>query len=273
MLKAEQIKQIATLLKVDESKLAEAIKSEKEEAVELPSGLQTVTEEDLTRIKNTEYNNGKEKGLEMKVKEVKEKLGLEFQGKTIEGLLEAANKKALADAQIEPDKKVKELQKDLDILRTANETLTKQVSEKDKAVNQAKIDREIFKHIPQFGESGPALTQEEFIQFMRLNGYVFKYEGNDLVAVKGEDIVKDNVAKPIPVKDVIANFAKEKKLISEEKVIGGRGGNDGKSAATFLKYSELKAHYIAQGKSVNGEEFMNHVSKLKEANPEFDLNS
>jgi peptidoglycan hydrolase-like protein with peptidoglycan-binding domain len=269
MLPAEQIKQIATLLKVDETKLTEAIKSDKEETIDIAAGLQTVTEDDLTRIKNAEYSNGKEKGVEMKVKDLKEKLGLDFQGKTIEGLVEAASKKSLADAKIEPAEKVKELQKDLEILRSANETLKGQITEKDGAVNKAKIDREIFKHVPK----SDSLTEDEFIGLMRMNGYDFKYEGNDLVAVKGDGIVKDNLAKPIPVKDVIATFAKEKKLSNEEVIVGGRGGVDKKTGATFTKLSELKQHYTDQNKSTQGEEFLNHASKLKEANPEFDFNS
>lgn len=269
MLKKEQIKQIATLLKIDETKLADALKSTDEVDIELTAGLQTVTEEDLTRIKTAEYSNGKTKGIEIAIKETKEKLNLDFQGKTLDGLIEAANKKALADAKIEPDKKVKEMEADMTNLRSQITTLQGQITEKDGAVNKAKIDRELFKHIPSFGEK--ALTQDEFIQLMRFNGYDFKFEGNDLVAVKGDEVVKDNLAKPLAVKDVINGFAKEKKLITEEEIVTGRGGSDGKGTVKFTKLSEVKAYYEKQGKSTMGEEFNNEVMKLRADNKEFDL--
>jgi hypothetical protein len=269
MLPAEQIKQIATLLKVDETKLTEAIKSDKEETIDIAATLQTVTEEDLSRFKTTAYNDGKKAGVEMAVDDTKKEYGLDFTGKTMKGLAESIKKKTLEDAKIEPAEKVKELQKDLEILRSANETLKGQITEKDGAVNKAKIDREIFKHVPK----SDSLTEDEFIGLMRMNGYDFKYEGNDLVAVKGDGIVKDSLAKPTPVKDVIAAFAKEKKLSSEEVIVGGRGGVDKKTGATFTKLSELKQHYTDQKKSTQGEEFLNHASKLKAANPEFDFNS
>lgn len=84
--------------------------------------------------------------VEIAVKDARTKLGLDFTGKTIDNLVDAFGKKVLADAKIEPDKKVAELTGDLEKLRTANkdwetkytglESTFKQ-KEKESAVNTA----------------------------------------------------------------------------------------------------------------------------------------
>lgn len=270
MLTTEQKNQIAKLLRIDAAKLNEALTSTEEVTLELPEGIQTVTEEELTRVKNAEYNSGKTKGVEMAVKETREKLGLESQSKTIEGLIEAAAKKALADAQIEPSKKVEELQKDNSILRQQIDTLNSTIADKDNAVVQAKVDRELFKEVPQF-ENG--MEADDFIQYARVKGYDFKLEENKLVAYKNGEPVKSNLAEPIPVKDVLTSFAKDMKFITDTPAPSGRGEGDRKPTATFSKLSELTASFKEQGKSTQGKEFMDKVREVQKQNPEFDVNS
>jgi len=271
MLTVEQRKFIAKTLRIPENDFEAALKDDKEVTLTIPENLTVLDETELKRVKDAEYDNGKTKGVEMAVKDVKEKLNLDTQGKTIEGLITAATKKALDDAKIEPDKKVTALEKDAETLRTQITTLTTQLQAKDKETSVAMVDREIFKALPSLGDN--AADVDTVVSIMRTKGIDFKIDNGQLVAVKGDDVIKDNVAKVIPVKDVITTFAKENKLMFEAPGGGGRGGGDPKHKVVFTKLSELQKHYESQGKSANGQEFQAEAQKIKKENPEFDLNA
>lgn len=270
MLTAE-VKAYLTSVKIDPAKLEAAAKDEKEVAVDIPKDITVLDEAGLKTVKDSEYASGKLKGVEMAVKEAKEKLGVETTAKTVDGLVKAATDKALADAKITPDAKVAELQKDLDKLRTENTTLAGTITEKDKTVSQAQTDRELFKQIPSLGENAPAVDM--VIDIMRARGYDFQIQEGALVALKGGEVQKDKVAKLIPVKDIITGFAKEAKLLSDPIIPKGRGNEQKGPAAVYLKQSEIEAEFKASGKSTNGQEYSDAVLAAKKANADFDMNA
>jgi ribosomal protein S13 len=262
MLKQEDIKRIAALLHVKDADLVDAIKSEEEKEIALPEGLTTYTDEELTTLKGNEYKAGKKAGEEMAVKEVKEKHGLDFQGKTIEGLLEAAKKKVLEDAQIEPTKKVQELEDKLKTVQNTVKEYETKLSEKDSEVTAVKINTELYKHIPAPGENGPALGADDVIQLMKISGYEFRLENGATIAYKNGQPVQDKVANPLPINEVIGSFLKEKKLVTDPVQPGGRGGKDQRPPSTPMKLSELKKQFQDQNKSLIGQEFAEAAQKL-----------
>lgn len=274
MLKKESLEKLAKLAKIKVADLEAAIKDENEADVAIEDNLTVLTEGEITILKKNEYENGKTKGVEMAVKETKEKLGLEFQGKTIEGLAEAAQKKALADAKIEPEKKVQELTEKVKTLQTAVTEYETKISAKDAEVTKVKIHGELYKHIPEPGEEGPALSRDEMIRLMEANGYEFKMVDNKIIAYKNGEQVVDKLTNPVDVKTVVTGFLVEKKLIAGDPAVPtGRGGGGSGKDVKITKLSELKKKYEAAGKSTNGQEFMDEATKYKAENPEFDLSA
>lgn len=273
MLKKEALLKIATLAKIKVEDLETAIKDEKEVDVTIPDKLSTFTDEEVTTLKSNEYKSGKEAGVEMAVKESKEKLGLTFSGKTIDGLVEAATKKALDEAKITPDAKVAELQTKLETLQTTVKEYETKISEKDNEVSTIKTNAELYKHIPAPGDKGPALSQDDVIQLMKAQGYEFKQENGAIAAYKGGKKLTDKLSNDMPLNEVVTGFLKEKKLITEDVVPGGRGGGDNKPGAKPMKLSEVKKQFIDQGKSTLGQEFNDAIMQAKKDNPEFDLQS
>lgn len=269
-LKADDIKKLAELAKIKPEDLTTAITAEAETDINVPTDLHVYTDTEVTQLKNNEYKNGKEKGVEMAVKDTKEKLGLDFTGKTIDGLVEAAQKKAITDAKIEPDKKVTELNEKITNLQSTVSDYEKKLADKDAEVSGVKVNSEVFKHIPAFGENAPALGQDEVLQLMRANGYDFKLENGKVVASKDGKAVLDKVSNPVEIKDVVTGFLKEKKLITDEPgVPGGRGGGNGGGPVKFATLSELKKNFEDNKKSTLGQEFSEAVSKAVKENPDF----
>lgn len=272
-LRAEDIKKLAALAKIKPEDLTAAIAAEAETAIEIPADLHTFTDTEITTLKTNEYKSGKEKGVEMAVKDAKEKLGLDFQGKTIDGLITAAQKKAIEDAKIEPDKKVQELTDKITNLQNTVRDYETKIAEKENEVTAVKVSTEVIRHIPAFGENAPAISQEEVLQLMRANGYEFKLENGSVVAHKGGKPVQDKLSNAVPVKDVVDAFLKEKKLITEQAPApGGRGGGNGDpKGGKFATLGELKKHFTEQGKSLLGAEFSDAVKQAQADNPEFAL--
>lgn len=270
-LKKETLQKIATLAKVKVEDLETAIKDEKEVDVVIPEKLATFTDDEVQTLKTNEYKSGKEAGVEMAVKESKEKLGLTFTGKTIDGLVEAATKKALDDAKIAPDAKVQELEGKISTLQGTVKEYETKIAEKDSEVSTIKTNSELYKHIPIPGENGPALSQDDVIGMMKNNGYEFRNENGAITSYKGGKKMTDKLSNDLPLKDVVSEFMKEKKLVSEEVVPGGRGGKDEKPGAKAMKLSDLKKQFTDQGKSLLGEEFNKAVQQAVKDNKEFDM--
>lgn len=270
-LKAEAVAKIATLLKITPEALGAALKDENEVDVELPDGISTFTETELDTLKKNEYKAGKEKGVEMAVKETKDELGLEFTGKSIKGLAEAAAKKALEDAKVAPDQKVAELQEKLTNAQKTIQDQSKQLQEKDTEVTTTKIHTEIYKHIPDLGEGG--LSKDDVIFLMERNGIEPKLEDGKTVFYKDGKLMMNNLSEALPVADVVKTFVAEKKLVAEggEQIIEGRGHKNGKVTLKPTKLSELKEQFTKDGKSLLGEEFQKAYSQAVADNPEFDL--
>lgn len=272
MLKKEVIAKLAALAKIKVEDLQAAITAEAETDLAIDETVASYSPDELTQLKNNEYKSGKEKGVEMAIKEAKEKHGFEFQGKTIDGLVEAASKKALAEAKLEPNQKVQELTEKITNLQKTVGEYEGKLTEKDKEVMSVKINGELYKHIPKPGENGPALGADDVIQLMRANGYEFKLEEGKTVTYKDGKVVQDKVSNPLSAGDVVQSFMKEKKLITEDQQIGGRGGNGGNAPAGYSKLSDLTNKYKAEGKSLLGEDFSKEVAEAQKANPNFDLN-
>lgn len=207
----------------------------------------------------------------MEVDEVKKELGYDFQGKTVKGLVTAAQKKALEDAKIEPEKQVKELNDKLTNVQKSYKELEGKLAEKETEVTTTKIQTEVFKHIPAFDDEGPGFDQEDIYHKMRRDGFEFKIEDGKTVAYKGGAKVLDKVSNAVEIKDVVNNYLVEKKIVKPEATPAGRGGGNGKASSKFGTLSELKKVFIDQGKSLNGAEFQEAYQKASKENPEFAL--
>lgn len=269
MLSKELVKKIEETFKIPG--LSAAFEADGETDVELPDGVHVLTDEDLTRVKNTEYANGKTKGIEMEIKQFKEEQGLEFTGKNLKALGDAISKKAVEEAKIAPDKKVEQLTKDLDTIRAEYDTLKSTVEQKEAAVLRATADKELYRAIPTLGDNAPDVSI--VVDLMRSRGFDFKVEDGQAVAYKDGNPIKDNLAKIVPLKDVIIGFAKENRLIAEQTTPPAGRGNGDSAAPVYTKLSELKKDFEAQGKSALGAEFNAKAMELKRANADFDMSA
>jgi len=242
MLNKEFTTFLADTLGVDLEKLKEAVTSETEVEVLFKSGT-LMDDEALTGLKETVkgegYKEGKVAGVEMAIKAGKEKHGLEFEGKSIENFAEALSKKVIADAKIDPDKKVKAAKESVEKLQKTYDTdiglKENEIKSLNRRISEYTINGDIAKHLP---DNLTGIKSNQFATLARTE-YGFDYEGGVFVAKRGDTILKDKLEKPLQVKDVLTDYAKQNGWIKTD----GRGGGDNGGGSGSDKFETMNDVY------------------------------
>ncbi|MDH6304618.1 ASC-1-like (ASCH) protein [Parabacteroides sp. PF5-5] len=271
MLSKENIDKIAGLIKVDPKTLEEAIKSEKETKVDIPD-LSVFTQEDLkTRDQNIQkqhYDSGKAVGVEILVKELKEKHGIELEGKDPHKFIEALKAKIEKDANIKPDEKVNELsgvieklKVNVSTLQAENDTLKSDIRTKDmtsKALSMVTKDY--------------LLSKNDMLSVMKLNGYSIEEENGSIVAKLNGEIVRDNMTQaPVSIDKVFDTYAAEKGWAKgTEDPRKGRGSYSTKNnLGVPSSLSEFEKQWTGEGKSTNSAEYLAKAQEYAKDNKDF----
>lgn len=236
----ENIAEIETTLGIESGKLIEMINSEEAFKVDLSEKVfldKTAYEERIANIKKESATVA----IESAVKEQRNALGLEFQGKTIENLVNAIKSKTESESKIEPEERYKNLKSEF-------EGLVAKLNEKDAEFNSFKtqiektnllneIKGEFTKHIP----DNVLVSKSTIFTEAKEKGFSFeKEEGKIVVKDSNGNVLKDDNYSPITVKDWVSNFSTPYLA----KVEGGAGKGDdtgeGKAGSfeAFMKESE-----------------------------------
>lgn len=280
MLSKTTLSNIAKLLKVDEAAFLAAAEATEEKKIEIPENLVVMTSDDLAnRDKEKEkagHSRGTNDALEKFIKEKKAELGLEFEGKDPSKFLEAMREKALSDAKVAPDEKLKDKDKTISSLQQTIDRLQKEANDAQLAVKQTKLETEVFKSIPTNLKNG--MEPQEVLTLMKANGYNFEQaEDGSVIAVKNGMKVTDTALRPIPVKDVINSYVTERKWLDDgtgERTGRGEGSSKPKPmTGKPTKLSEAEAQAKEQGINPGTVDYEKYLAGVMKDNPEFDLNS
>lgn len=222
--------------------LQKAIESKDEIEIKPIAG-EFVTDEALNTLKQTRFEEGKKEGhtigYDFAIKDVKKDFGLDIEGKDRKVIVDAVKQKIIADAKIDPDKKVKELQESLEKLQGTYQTDLKTKDNEIETYKQTlqgfKINSDLAAHLPA-GLNG--IKPQHFATIARTE-YSFDYEGDQLVAKKNGAVIKDKMEKPVPVADILSEFAKTNGWIGEP---GRGGGPQGGGSSEFKTMNDVYAY-------------------------------
>lgn len=177
----------------------------------------------LTNVKNEEYNNGKVKGVEMMIKEAREKHGLTFEGKSMDNFADAYKTKVLEEAKIEPSKKIQELESDKEklqnMMKEKDLTYTNLLNQQENEKKQNKISTSILKKLP---KDGLLIPQDDLLTLIKTKA-AFDTEGENIVIKKDGEVIKNqSTLNPITIEEWLPEIIKP--YIKLPK--GGAGGGD-----------------------------------------------
>ena len=276
MLKKDQISKIAAALKIDATAFEEALTKAEEVELTIPDNLVVLTSEELSsRDKTTEkrgYDKGSEASIEMLVKDKKRELGLDFEGKDPEKLLESFKAKVLVDAKVEPSAALQEKETIITGLRSNLLKLQQEKDEVASSVQKIKLETTISKAIPTNLVAG--VEADEVLLTMRHKGYEFEEKDGALVAKKNGEVIADTALRPIPIKDVINAYVTERGWLDSGAAAAkdGRGGGHSKPTTGIpTKLSEAEAQWKAKGKNPGSAEYDTYIADLTKENPQFNL--
>lgn len=267
MLDKEVIEKISGLLKIDGKTLAEAIANTAEVAIEIPDLTVFTAAEIATRDKH-KYEEGKTAGVDILIKDWKEKNGIEIDGKDPVKFLDAYKAKALKDANVEPDKKLAEAEKVAETLRA---NLAKAESERD-ALNGSMRSMQLQSRALAGVEADYLLSKEKVLHLMTAEGYSLDEENGAVIFKQNGAPVRDHKTQDVlPASKVFEAFAVASNLAKTEPTPPrGRGAGSSKTPQSDpTSFSQLKEQWEAEGKSINSAEFSARAQELAKTNTDF----
>jgi hypothetical protein len=235
---------------------------EKDEITLSSDGLIIRTTEDDEKFQNNIKNEAKKAGVEIAVKEARTKLGLEFEGKNIDKLIEAVQSKTLADAKIEPEEKLKNALKDIESLKTINTTLQNEKESDKKSFESFKNDLTIKSVLQKSLPDNLAVPSDDMVLILK-NKMTFETLENGSVVVKdsnGEIIKNQNTLDPKPVNEVLSSFFDENKSYLKGTE-GGAGGKDSGSGGNKVSIEKFIESQKEKGININSETFNENLNK------------
>jgi len=193
----KNLDELAKFVKGGADVLQKAISSEDETSLEFIDG-RFVTDSDLETMKETVKADGKREwnavGYDHALKDMKKDFGIELEGKDRKAIVDAVKSNILADAKVEPNKKIN-IRTEFGTEKKAWETAETSYKGQLKDVS---IMSELRKHTPEI----KGLNMNQFTTLVK-SEYSFDLEDGVLIAKKNGQPVKDKMEQNIPVKDIL----------------------------------------------------------------------
>ena len=163
-------------------------------------------------------------GREMAIKEARNKYGLDFQGKTIDNLVNAAMAKAEAEATVDPNKKVEQYKGDIEGLRDQINSISSERDQFKGQIDQIKSDysleRTLFGQVK--NDDNYSLPADDIVALYKMKTQLGFDEGAHVVLSPSGDPLKDSLKNPISVESHFSEFTKN----YLKTPAGGSGGAD-----------------------------------------------
>lgn len=277
MIKTESLSKLLVKLKIaaDEAAAKELITGKDEKDVAIPDGLHFFTQQELETRENTLKANQIKAGKEIAIKELKEKVGLTYDGegsKDPEKFVTEYSKKVLGDANISTDEKIKDRDKTIEKLRKNVQDAESALNNYKGEVKSAQLDSELLMWTAELKPEN--LTNKEWVNILKMSNEFTEEEGKLVVKRDGE-IVKDaKTLVTIPAKDALIGWINDRKLGKQVTSQGpnGRGAGDSKFPVGGIRNLKQFNEHI---KSLNIDEKSTQAAamlqKLTAEVPDFDL--
>lgn len=244
------------------------------------TGLKAYTPAQIAELETNTKNNVKgpfhQAGRELLVKELKTKAGVEVEGKDADAVLKAIQEKAIADAKLPVDEKVKQLEAQLETVRTTAAGHETKVKGLEKERDEARFDSRILASLP---KRNNALSDADYLMLVK-SRMIREVDAQGKETFKNPatgGLFQDGMAKAFDLKGTIEAIFKDQTGWAETTPDpkSGRGGGSSRPPGaggipTSLK--EAQDQWLSEGKSLNDPGLVTWVGKLQADNKDFVMN-
>jgi hypothetical protein len=251
----ENIEQIEQSFGLEKGKLAEMMASEETHKIDIDNFVIKPKSDYDALINNLKKESGTA-AVEIAIKNARNELGLDFQGKTMENLLKAYGEKVETDAKIDPNKKYDSLKTDFEKLQ-GNLTewqskYTNLESTYKQKEQQATINNTLLKEIP----DNTILGKEDILAILKAR-YQFNIGEDGFEIVKDGQVQKNqanmNLLSPGEfMKDFITPYLKP--------IEGGAAGKDSTGTGKETSLELFDKQMEAKGINVGSEQYNEFMS-------------
>lgn len=275
MKSADFIKELSGMTKIPADKLKEIFTSTDEVEVEFNKP-HIYSEDELETLKTNIKKESGRATLEMGIKEQRnflvETFGDEFnfQGKTMENLIEAAIKAGEKKAGVKPNEQIAEKEKMIKNLQDAVRTLETEkkqvIDDKNNVLMEYEINSTITKSLPK--DIDTLYSPEDLLVLYKKDRQVLKEEGKTVIKKNGE-VLRDKTQEPISVETDFTNWLVEKGV---KRTAQGRGDGDKKQSGP-KDYMEINSmgdfHKYAEENNIPRDKQLEMLQKIFAENPNF----
>jgi hypothetical protein len=224
-------------------------------------------EDETTFIENHKKDARKE-GVEIAVKNARNELNLDFQGKTVENLIKAVQGKAISEAKVEPNERIESLTKDVEMLQSklseSNQTLEEQKNRYTELQNGYKIDSTLKGLIEKRAGENLALPLNQVMTIFKTTNETKLGESGNVEFYQNGQLMKDDVLNPLGGDSVINKFFDENPHFLKTPS-GGSGGNDSSGMNGKMSIDQFNKKMTDLGHTINSQEYVNQMTAEIEA--------
>lgn len=248
---------LASSLGLESGKLQEMISSEEEHSLPLDNFVIDTKENFGAREENIK-KEARQAGLEIAIKNARNELGLEFEGKKdLTPLLTAYKAKIESEATIEPNEKYDSLKKDFEALQNISkdwETKYNNLdSEYKKKDQQRTINSSLLKAIPE----NTTISREDVLSLIKSKND-FQIGDNGVEWMKNGEVQKNtNTLNPLGVEEFMKDLVKP----YLKPVEGGAGGDDSKKGGQATSLDVFNERMEKQSIKMGSAQYNEEMSK------------
>ncbi len=213
---------------------------------------------DSEELKKKYQAEGQQVGKERTLKNIKNGLGLEFEGVKHEAKVIAAIQDHIAKGfnDEEYTNKINSLSKTIEEKVAEFESYKSEVAQKE---NNRVVFDGLNKEFNKFAGK-TAIPIDDLMTLYNAKNSV-KFDGDSIKIYNGDEVLKNDLLQPVTIEDSVKNFI-ESNYLTEQKAQGGRGEGDSKGNSGKLSFDKFSEGLVKQGYPVGS---MEHNQKINEA--------
>lgn len=274
-IKKESLIKLLVRLKIaeDDAKAKEIIESQEEKEAAIPDTIKLYTTDEFTTATANLKNEGIKIGKEIGIKELKEKAGLDYEGKDPDKFITEFKAYVQKESNISVDDKVKDRDKTINELKAA---LKKEQDEKAEAIGKAtaiRKDADLLRILPK--DRDDRFGDEHWLTVVKSELQFLEEDGKPIVKDRQGNVIKDGQFNAVSYETAMADLFKTKNWSKPEQdnQKKGPGFDDSKKVPGAINnMKEFKAYCESQNWNLKGQEAQAKLAEVTKANKDFNFN-
>jgi len=222
----------------DASKLIEAVKGEEEISLDVPT---LYTEDQKNSFGSNRFNDGKNAFSEIKAKEYKTKYGIEIDGKDLNKVIDHVIDQKVKETGRKPNEQIDAYKLQVSELQTKLQDSINNTQKLETEFQGRLLKNEVDNILISATPDKTKIPKQDLLTLFNSKYGVQIQDGNQVV-LQNNEVLKDTLLNPVPLKDVYASFLDNGKYV-EKDGMGGADYEGGSSAEfknmdSFMKYCE-----------------------------------